>query len=130
MRIVLPRSRSLLLVPFFMYSLPKNKNKKTKISSAITVKNRGYEVRKSSTASHHALSFMHSSKLRPFPSPTSLHLRKCTAFCVSPHAHEYSCDLPITHSHLRMGPLSVTAYVKPFTAFLDHARCPGPLWIG
>ena len=86
--------------------------------------------RKSATASHHSLSFQHSSMLLPFPSPIRWHLRRCTAFWICPHWQVCSPDLPMTLSYLFKGPLSVTMYVKALTCFLDHWRCFGLLWIG
>ena len=73
---------------------------------------------------------MHSSTVLLFPSPINWHLHRCTAFCISPHWHFCSCNLPITHSHLFMGPLSVTMHVRAFTCFCNNNKCFGFLWIG
>ena len=115
--IILPRSRSLLPSPEIELHTCEEKKKP-------------YTPTKPATSAHHSLSFIHSSRLRPFPSPTRLHLHRWTAFCGSPHWQFCSSDLPITVNHLFSGPLSVRLYVKPLTAFLNQDRCAGLLWMG
>ena len=86
-------------------------------------------ITNSATASHHSSSPHNISTVLPFPSPTHEHPIKCAAFCaVHPsHTHHCSSHLPISQSHCRCGPLSVTIYTNPFTALGDHFICAGAL---
>jgi len=81
------------------------------------------------TAAHHSLSLLACTFDLPSPSPTHVHGHryKCAAFCgVHPsHTQLASSVFPISLSHCRWGPLSVSRYVSPLRACRGQLRCSG-----